>query len=133
MKSKRMKKAMERTEKASAYLAGSGSAPEVPLDSFRVDKLNVYVCSSRQQTLKVAAAAVAMEVRRLTSERSRAVGVFASSTSHGGFLDELVKAAGIEWTQVIGFHLDEYLGANEDSPQSQRRVFLGPFVMRSPL
>ena len=124
---------MERTEKASAYLAGSGSAPEVPLDSFRVDKLNVYVCSSRQQTLKVAAAAVAMEVRRLTSERGRAVGVFASSPSHGGFLDELVKAEGIEWTQVIGFHLDEYLGVDEDSPQSQRRFLFDRLVKRVPM
>src|SRR5262245_2362254 len=133
MKSKRMKKAMERTEKASAYLAGSGSAPEVPPDSFRVDKLNVYVCSSRQQTLKVAAAAVAMEMRRLTSERGRAVGVFASSPSHGGFLDELVKAEGIEWTQVIGFHLDEHLGADEDSPQSHRHFLIDRLVKRVPM
>src|SRR5262249_62082350 len=120
MKLRRMKKAMERAEKA-AYLAGSGSALEATIDNFRIDKLNIPVCSSGQQTLKVAAAAVVTEMRRLISERGRAVGVFASSPSHGGFLDELAKAEGIEWTQVIGLHLNEYLGTDEDSPRSQRR------------
>jgi glucosamine-6-phosphate deaminase len=128
-----MKKAMERAEEASAYLAGSGSAPEVPIENFRVDKLNVYVCSSRQRTLKVAAAVVAAEMRRLICERGRAVGVFASSQSLAGFLDELVKAEGIEWTKVIGLHLDEYLGADEDSPRSQRRFLIDRLVKRVPM
>jgi len=124
---------MERAEKASAYSAGSGSAPEDPIDHFRIDKLNIHACSSRQQTLKVAATAVVTEIRRLISERGRAVGVFASSPSHGGFLDELVKAEGIEWTQVIGLHLDEYLGADEDSPRSQRRFLIDRLVKRVPM
>src|SRR5262249_5357830 len=133
MKLRRMKKAMERAEKAPAYLAGSGSAPEAKIDNFRIDKLNIHVCSSGQQTLEVAAAAVVTEMRRLISERGPAVGVFASSPSHGGFLDELVEAEGIEWTQVIGLHVDEYLGADEDSPRSQRRFLIDRLVKRVPM
>src|SRR5215831_8499208 len=94
------------------------------IDRFRADKLNVYVFESRGQMCKAAAAAVAAEMRRLISERGRAIGVFASAASQCEFLDELVKAEGIEWTRVIGFHLDEYLRAGEDAPQSLRRFLI---------
>jgi glucosamine-6-phosphate deaminase len=128
-----MKKAMEKAEKAPAYSAGSGSAHGILIDSFRVDKLNVCVCSSRQQTLRAAAIEVAAEMRRLISERGLAIGLFASAPSQSGFFDELVKAEGIEWTQVIGFHLDEHLGPDEDSPQSHRRFLIDLLVKRVPM
>jgi len=98
-----------------------------------VDKLNVFVYSSRQQTLKTAAVEVAAEIRRLISERGRAIGVFASAQSQSEFFDELVKAEMIEWTKVIGFHLDERIGADEDSPQSHRRFLIDRLVKRVPM
>ena len=103
------------------------------IDSFRVDKLNVFLCSSRQQTLKTAAVEVAAEMGRLISERGRAIGVFASAQSQSEFFDELVKAETIEWTKVIGFHLDERIGADEDSPQSHRRFLIDRLVKRVPM
>lgn len=105
----------------------------MPIDSLRVDKLNVYLCSSRQQTLQAAAFEVAAEMRRLISERGLAIGLFASAPSQSGFFDQLVKAEAIEWTQVIGFHIDERLGADEDSPQSHRRFLLDRLVKRVPM
>ena len=103
------------------------------IDSFRAGKLNVYIFDSRQQTSKAAAAAVAAKMRKLIAERGRAVGVFTSEPSHNEFLDELVKAEEIEWTRVIGFHLDELLGANEDAPQSHRRFLFDRLVKRVPM
>jgi len=107
------------------------------VDSFRADKLNVYVFESRQQMGKAAAAEVAAEIRRLISERGRAIGVFASAPSQSEFLDELVKAEAadlqIEWTRVIGFHLDEHLGADENAPQSHRRFLINRLVRRVPM
>ncbi|MGE0130659.1 MAG: 6-phosphogluconolactonase [Blastocatellales bacterium] len=103
------------------------------IDSFRAGKLNVHIFESRQRTGKAAAEAVAAEMRRLTATQGRAIGVFASAPSHNEFLDELVKAEAIEWTRVIGFHLDEQLGANEDAPHSHRRFLLNRLVKRVPM
>ncbi len=80
-----------------------------------------------------AATAVAAEIRRLIDERGRAIGLFASATSQNEFLDELVKTSEIEWTRVIGFHLDEYLGMGEDAPQSFRKFLIDRLVKRVPI
>jgi glucosamine-6-phosphate deaminase len=101
--------------------------------SFRADKLNVYVFDSSRRALSAAAAAVAAEMRRLIAERGRAIGVFSSAPSQSEFLDELVKAEEIEWTRVIGFQLDERLGADEDAPQSHRRFLIDRLVRRVPM
>jgi len=72
-------------------------------------------------------------MRRLISVRGLAIGLFASAPSQSGFFDHLVKGEGIEWTQVIGFHLDERLGADEDSPESHRRFLIERLVKRIPM
>jgi len=72
-------------------------------------------------------------MRRLISERGRAVCLFASARSQVEFLDDLVNAEGVEWTKVIGFHSDERLGVGEESPQSQRRFLIERLVKRVPM
>lgn len=104
-----------------------------PIDSFKADKLNVNVYESRRQMGTAAALAVAGEMRRLIAERGRAIGIFASAPSQNEFLDELVKAEAVEWTRVVGFHLDEYLGVSEDAPQSFRKYLLDRLVLRVPM
>jgi glucosamine-6-phosphate deaminase len=80
-----------------------------------------------------AAAAVAVVIRSLIAQRNRAIGIFASDPWHSEFLDELVKAPDIEWTRVIGFHLNEYLGIGEEAPNSLRRFLLDRLVKRVPI
>lgn len=108
-------------------------AAEGSLASFHTDKLNVYVYESRQQMSAAAAIAVATEIRRLIAAHGKAIGLFTSVSSHNEFLDELVNADGIEWTRVIGFHQAEYLGMEEDAPQSLRRFLLDRLVRRIPM
>jgi glucosamine-6-phosphate deaminase len=103
------------------------------IDNFRAEQLNVYVYETRLQMGAAAAAMVAGELRRLIRERGRAIGLFASAPSQNEFLDALVAAPGIEWTSVIAFHLDEYLGVEEDAPQSFRRYLIERLVTRVPL
>lgn len=110
------------------------SPSEIPfIADFRADFLNIRVYESRQLVGTAAAVAVAAEIRRLISVRGRAIGIFASAPSQNEFLDELVNADGIEWTRVVGFHLDEYLGVEEDAPQSFRKYLLDRLVMRVPM
>src|SRR6266481_5611392 len=61
------------------------------VDSFRADKLNVYVYDSRAKMGNAAALRVAEELRRLVDERGRAVGIFASAPSQNEFLAALVQ------------------------------------------
>ncbi len=107
--------------------------PEGLIDNFCVDRLNVYIFESRRKMGKAAAAAAASEIRRLISERNRAIGVFASAPSQKEFLEELVKSDAIVWTRVIGFHLDEVLGANEGSAHSHRRFLIDGLVRHVPI
>src|SRR5207249_10389468 len=92
--------------------------------SFRADRLVVLIYATREQMGQAAAAAVADEVLRLIASYGRAVGIFASAPSQNEFLAALVESSDIDWTRVIGFHLDEYLGMNDQAPQSFRRFLI---------
>src|SRR6266550_1015984 len=100
------------------------------VDSFRADKLNVYVYESRPKMGAAAAAVVAGEIRGLIEARGRAVGIFASAPSQNEFLAALVEAPGVDWSRVVGFHLDEYLGMDDRAPQSFRRFLIDHLVTK---
>lgn len=101
--------------------------------SFAASRLNIYVYASIQQTNAAAAYAVANEIRRLIYERGRAVGVFSASLSQVEILDQLAKDQTIQWTRVIGFHTDEFVGVNQDAPQSSRSFLINRLVKRVPM
>lgn len=106
------------------------------IETFRADQLRVSVHRSPRQMAAAAASEIAVEIRRLIAERGRAIALFASGSSKEGlseFLDCLVETAGIEWTRVIGFQLEEYVGLDEDAPQSARRFLLDRLVTRVPM
>lgn len=100
---------------------------------FRADKLNVYVYETRPMMGKAAAAVIAAEIRYLIDEHGRAVVIFASAPSQNEFLANLVEAPDIDWSRVVAFHLDEYLGMNENAPQSFRRFLIDRLVNKVPL
>ncbi len=101
--------------------------------SFSAGELNVYVYDSRPKMGNAAAAVIASEIRLLIEKRGRAVVIFASAPSQNEFLTELVKAPGIDWTRVVAFHLDEYLGMDKRAPQSFRRFLIDRLVDKVPL
>lgn len=92
--------------------------------NFRADQLNVWIYDSRPIMGAAAAAVVGEEIRRSIAARSRAVGIFASAPSQNEFLAALVESSGIDWSRVVGFHLDEYLGMDDRAPQSFRRFLI---------
>jgi glucosamine-6-phosphate deaminase len=101
--------------------------------SFHADLLNVYLYKSRKEMGAAAAAAAAFEISRLIEDRGRAIGIFAAASSQDEFLENLVQAPGIEWTRVIGFHLDEYLGMDENAPRSLRKYLIDRLVKQVPI
>ncbi len=101
--------------------------------NFRADNLNVYVYESRQAMGKAAASVIAAEIRKAIHERGRAVVILASAPSQNEFLATLAEAPDIDWSRVTAFHLDEYLGMDEQAPQSFRRFLIDRLVNKVPL
>ena len=97
-------------------------ATEVPpVAEFTVDSLRVIVHEDRARMGRAAAA----EVARVIAERQAAAGaarvVFAAAPSQDEFLAALVARKGIDWSRVVGFQMDEYLGIDPDHRGSTRR------------
>ncbi|HKE58108.1 MAG TPA: glucosamine-6-phosphate deaminase [Pyrinomonadaceae bacterium] len=101
--------------------------------NFRADNLNVYVYESRALMGKAAASVIAAEIRRAIQERGRAVVILASAPSQNEFLATLAEAPDIDWSRVTAFHLDEYLGMDDQAPQSFRRFLIDRLVDKVPL
>lgn len=100
---------------------------------FCADQLNVHVYETRAQMGAAAAQSVAAEIRQLIQTRGRAIGFFASAPSQNEMLAALVAAPDIEWTSVIAFHLDEYIGLDEEAPASFRRYLIERLIKRVPV
>jgi glucosamine-6-phosphate deaminase len=103
------------------------------VDGFHADRLGVYVYDTRAKMGAAAAGAVAAELRRLIEAQGRASAIFASAPSQNEFLAALASAPGVDWSRVVGFHLDEYLGMDERAPQSFRRFLVDRLVGKVPL
>ena len=86
--------------------------------SFTVDRLRVHVAQNRQELGQQAARAVADKIRASQQKQDFVNVIFASAPSQNEFLDALVQEAGIDWSRIRAFHMDEYIGLSADAPQT---------------
>ena len=77
---------------------------------FTVDRLKVKVFRNRLELGQAAAADAAAKMRELLAEQPQLRIIFAAAPSQNEFLDALGKAEGIDWSRVVAFHMDDYLG-----------------------
>lgn len=98
------------------------SSPERPFpkSSFEAGLLGVEVFAGRQQLGQAAGLDVAARMLDLIVRNGRAVVIFAAAPSQNEFLATLRSQPEIDWSKVVAFHLDEYVGLAEDAPQSFR-------------
>ena len=82
-------------------------------------KLNIY--PSKRVAGEAAALAVAEELRRLGQLRDQFGVIFATGAAQFDTLGFLTSTRGLPWRKVRGFHLDEYVGLDENHPASFRR------------
>jgi glucosamine-6-phosphate deaminase len=101
--------------------------------NFRAGNLNVYVYEDRKIMGKAAASVIAAEIRRAIQERGKANVILASAPSQNEFLATLAEAPDIDWSRVVAFHLDEYLGMDDRAPQSFRRFLIDRLVNKVPI
>jgi glucosamine-6-phosphate deaminase len=82
-------------------------------------KLEIH--PSRKAACAAAAEAAAAEVRRL-GQCGDGIGIiFATGVSQVETLAALTSIPGLPWERVVGFHMDEYVGLDENHPASFRR------------
>ncbi|MBN2088337.1 glucosamine-6-phosphate deaminase [candidate division KSB1 bacterium] len=84
---------------------------------FRVEKLKVKIYPSREKMGVAAARETARIMKQVLSEKDQLVMIFAAAPSQNEFLAELVTTPNLDWSKVIAFHMDEYIGLSATAPQ----------------
>ena len=88
------------------------------MQTFTCEKLLVKKADSRAEMGKLAAADCAETLRKLLAEKETVSMIFAAAPSQNETLAALAAEPDIDWTRVIAFHMDEYVGLSNDHPQS---------------
>lgn len=95
--------------------------PSSPTKSFHADRLPVRIFSTLADLAAAAAEDAATVLIAAIAARGRARAIIATGNSQDQFLEALVQRAGIDWSKVELFHMDEYLGMPMTHPASFRR------------
>ncbi|MBP6506288.1 MAG: glucosamine-6-phosphate deaminase [Opitutaceae bacterium] len=90
-----------------------------PVKSFQVDQLPVRSFASLADMAAAAAADAAQVLISAIAAKGRARAIIATGNSQDLFLEKLTRHAGIDWSKVELFHMDEYLGM----PMTHRASF----------
>ncbi len=88
---------------------------------FRVDDLLVQIYNSEAEMAQEVAEITQKYLQYVLQQQDTAAVLLATGNSQLKFLDALIALGGIDWSRVILFHLDEYLGITADHPASFRR------------
>jgi glucosamine-6-phosphate deaminase len=103
------------------------------VESFRVEKLKVEVHPSREAAGAAAASASAEALKKLAASGQNFGVIFATGASQIEALKVLTAIPGLPWTQVDGFHMDDYIGLPLDHPASFRGYLEEKLVRKVPM
>lgn len=92
-----------------------------PESTFSSDELSVEIYEDTAAMGRAAAAAVAPVIRKAVDEKGEARVILATGNSQFSFIEALVGEHNLPWDKITGFHMDEYVGIDEDHPASFRR------------
>ena len=99
----------------------------------RVDALPVRVFDDSRALGVAAGEHAATAIRDAIAARGVAHAMFATGNSQFDFLAALVRDERVDWTRVVGFHMDEYVGIAADHPASFRRYLRERIVEQVPI
>lgn len=81
------------------------------------DRLTFYVGKTREDMGMKAAEIAGGKIKKALEEKDEVRVIFASAPSQDEVLNYLLKDPEIDWSRVVGFHMDEYIGLKENSNQ----------------
>jgi len=83
--------------------------------------MNIRIYKNRQNLGREAASDAASIIQNAIRLNGSATIILATGTSQFEVLKYLVEMPGVDWSKVVLFHLDEYIGIPGDHPASFRR------------
>ncbi len=84
---------------------------------FTKDKLVVKVYPIRKMMGEDAAREVSEVIRKLLDIKDEINMIFAAAPSQSDFMKALITDGSIPWQRINAFHMDEYIGLEEEAPQ----------------
>jgi glucosamine-6-phosphate deaminase len=91
--------------------------PAAASGGMQIDRLRLHRHADRTQLGAAAGRDAAAVLRSLLASQPAVRAVFAAAPSQNEMLAELRAAPGIDWSRVIAFHMDEYIGLDPAAPQ----------------
>jgi glucosamine-6-phosphate deaminase len=88
-----------------------------PIRTQTVDQLRVCVYPDRRALGAAAGVDVMAKMAELLAKKPCLRMIFAAAPSQNETLATLAKAPRIDWSRVMAFHMDEYIGLAADAPQ----------------
>jgi len=95
--------------------------------------MKVRVYSSARAAGQAAAEFAAAALRELSAQRNAVGIIFATGVSQFETLHALTSIPDLPWKKVHGFHMDEYIGIDENHPASFRRYLRERLTSRVPM
>jgi len=86
------------------------------MNTMHIDNLKIEIADNRISMGKAAATEVAKQIKKMLKEKEEIRMIFAAAPSQNEFLSEFVKMD-LEWNRIVAFHMDEYIGLNENADQ----------------
>ena len=100
---------------------------------FKVGTMKLEIHASKKAAGSAAARAAAETLKELEQARREIGVIFATGASQLEMLHALTSMPDLPWKKVHGFHLDEYLGIDENHPASFRRYLRENLTERVPM
>ncbi|MGK2861123.1 MAG: glucosamine-6-phosphate deaminase [Chitinophagaceae bacterium] len=94
--------------------------------------MNVHISDSSLSLGQAAGTAAATIIRNAISNNGQANIILATGTSQFETLKQLITEKNIDWSKVVMFHLDEYIGLPLTHPASFRKYLQERFVSKIP-
>jgi len=94
--------------------------------------MEIVISRDVSQLGKEAGANAARAIRYAISERGIANIILATGTSQFETLNQLISEEEIDWSKVVMFHLDEYIGLPISHPASFRKYLKERFISKVP-
>lgn len=91
--------------------------------------MEVLVKNTEKEAGKIAAEIGARLIRKAIEERGEASIILATGASQFSMLEALINQ-NIDWSKVVCFHLDEYIGISDSHPASFRKYLRERFLQK---
>lgn len=94
--------------------------------------MNTTILESSEALGKKGGNLAAQIIREAIATKGQANVILATGTSQFETLQTLIASEGIDWSKVVMFHLDEYIGLPLSHPASFRKYLLERFLAKVP-